>query len=149
MTAVHLSFKSPFLKCFSRTLKRSPKVDVSSPRSSSMTYLKCEWVHVLNTFFPKFLTFSNEIWYFFVAILPYFTLDVFKRLLDTFWTVLGTVFDFFVAFRNNFSRILDFHGLIFVASGMLFCSILKPRYIFHFFGAHFWRENRYFFLLTE
>ena len=37
MTAVHFSFKSPCLKCLSRTLKRKPSVEVSSPRSSKET----------------------------------------------------------------------------------------------------------------
>ena len=37
MTAVHFSFKSPCLKCLSRTLKRKPSVEVSRPRSSNET----------------------------------------------------------------------------------------------------------------
>ena len=67
MTAVHFSFKSPCLKCLSRTLKRKPSVEVSSPRSSKETgkcltksgsacsplmYLKLQWNKTLTRKIP-------------------------------------------------------------------------------------------------
>ena len=54
ITAVHLSFKSPFLKCLSRTLNLSPIVEVSKPWSSCMTWKRKngEKITFLNNFHP-------------------------------------------------------------------------------------------------
>ena len=77
MTAVHFSFKSPCLKCLSRTLKRKPSVEVSSPRSSKETgkcltksgsacsplmYLKLQWNKTLTRKIPP--KFDALFWFF-------------------------------------------------------------------------------------